>query len=492
MASPSIVPIARDGAYPLSFAQQRLWLLDRLQPGNSLYNVPLAARLEGVLRVDLLGRSFQHIIQRHESLRTVFQTHEDQAVQIIQPEATYHIRQIDFSWLPINKRERELQRALQKEIALPFNLESGPLLRISIFRLQEQEHVLLIVMHHIISDAWSVGIMLRELIVCYEAFMQNSPVPLPDLPIQYVDFAYWQRQWLQGDVLKAHLSYWLERLEGAVPLRLPSDHPPFQQESHRGGFFYFSIPEDLSRQLTTFSQQEGATLFMTLFAAFQVLLYRYTGQEDMVIGTDIAHRTRTEIEGLIGFFVNILPLRTYLRDDLHFREVVGRVRSTVLEAYAHQDLPFDKLIEGLKLERDAYQVPLVQALFVLQNTPIPTLAIQELQIHPLELEAQTTRFNLGIFLREGPRGLSGYVNYRSDLFEHYTIVKMVERFKVLLASILSHPASPLTSLEIYTTAEQAQVSMKEKTRLETQRRKLKAARRNELDAAIGNETTVQP
>ncbi|MEW5861420.1 MAG: condensation domain-containing protein, partial [Cyanobacteriota bacterium] len=372
--------------FPASFAQQRLWFLDQLIPGNTIYNVPTVIRLTGSLNLAALEQTFNEIVRRHEALRTTFKVLEGQPVQVIPAESCANasglsrpLSVVDLRQFPECDRELQAQQLVAAEIERPFDLSSIPLLRVMLLQLSETEHILLLNMHHIICDDWSIGVLIRELGTLYTAFTCRDamhPVStLPELPLQYADFAHWQREWLQGEVLETQLAYWRQQLNGISVLNLPVDRPKPAVASYRGATQSLELPKKLSDALQTLSQQEGATLFMTLLAAFQILLYRYTHQEDIAVGSPIANRNRSEIEGLIGFFVNSLVLRTDLSGNPTFRELLGRVRQVTLGAYSHQDLPFEKLVEELHPERNLNIHPLFQVVFGFENTPMSALEL---------------------------------------------------------------------------------------------------------------------
>ncbi len=458
LESPPIKPAPRDGELPLSFAQQRLWFLDQLAPANLFYNIPMAVRLTGRLDVEALERSLNEILRRHEVLRTTFRAEGGRPVQIIAPELSLTLSVEDLSRLPEAEREAEARRWMQEETRRPFDLARGPLLRAKLLKLGEEEHVAVLTMHHIISDGWSMEVLIREVAILYEAFSQGRPSPLPELSIQYADFACWQRGWLQGEVLERQLAYWKEQLKDRpLMLDLPTDRPRPAVQSWRGATEKFALPLELSRKLRTLSREEGATLFMTLLAAFQTLLYRYTGQEDISVGTAIANRNRAEIEGLIGFFVNTLVMRTNLSGEPSFREVLKRARKVALEAYAHQDLPFEILVEALQPERDLSHTPLFQTAFALQNAPMEALELPGLTLTPLDVDTGTAKFDLMLVMAERPDGLSGVVEYNTDLFDTATIRRMVGHFQTLLTGIVSDPEQPISHLPLLTEREQQQL-----------------------------------
>ncbi|MBJ6766244.1 non-ribosomal peptide synthetase, partial [Myxococcaceae bacterium JPH2] len=331
------------------FAQQRLWIIDQLEPETPAYNIPSALHLHGRVDVESLRLAFEALIERHESLRTTFAEHDGQPVQVIQPPARWALAVTDLSHLPEFEREAEVRRRATNESSQPFSLASGPLLRTALLRLSEEHHVLFVTMHHIVSDGWSMGIIVRELTALYEAIRDGRKPSLPPLPMQYADFAAWQRGWLQGDVLQRQVDFWKRHLAGAPPLlELPTDKPRPAVQGNAGTTLSFSISKPLTDSLKALARQEGSSLFMVLLASWQSLLAHYSGQLDISVGSPIAGRTRAETEGLIGFFVNTLVLRAQLTPEMTFRELLAQVRNTTLAGYAHQDVPFEKLVEALQ------------------------------------------------------------------------------------------------------------------------------------------------
>ncbi len=466
--STSIVPISRDGTLPLSFAQQRLWFLDQLVPNNAFYNTPAAVRLTGSLNLAALEKTFNEIVRRHEALRTTFVTLEGQPVQAIAPTLTLSIPVIDLRNLPEAEQDKQVRRLTTEEAQRSFDLSKGSLLRVTLLRLDESEYVLLLILHHIVSDGWSMGVLIREIAILYAAISSEKPFPLPPLPIQYADFAHWQREWLQGEVLETQLSYWRQQLDGISILNLPTDRPRPAVQTYRGATKLLQLPKILSLALEALSQQEGVTLFMSLLAAFQILLYRYTQQEDIAVGSAIANRNRSEIEGLIGFFVNSLVLRTDLSGNPTFRELLSQVKEVALGAYAHQDLPFEKLVEELHPERHLNQNPLFQVVFALQNAPMEALELPGVILSPLQfVDTGTTRFDLEFHLWErkqnngvgvdSSEGISGFVVYSSDLFDAATITRMLGHFQTLLQGIVANPEQRLADLPILSEAERHQL-----------------------------------
>ncbi|MCT7982368.1 amino acid adenylation domain-containing protein [Laspinema sp. A4] len=463
----SLKRISRQGNLPLSFAQQRLWFLDRLVPNNPFYNMPAAVRLTGEVNLEVLEAAFNEIIRRHEGLRTVFPEVQGQGVQEIQAHLPVPIHVLNLENLSSVEQEKQVERIITHEASRPFNLTTGPLLRISLIQLSPSGQLLMLNMHHIISDGWSIGVLIQELGILYSAFVQGKSSPLPTLEIQYADFAHWQRKWLKGDILEQQLAYWRQQLDGISMLNLPSDRPRPAVPSYRGKRYGLQISKAMSAELAALSQQEGVTLFMTLLAAFQTLLYRYTQQEYIAVGSPIANRNRSEIEPLIGFFVNSLVLRTDLSGNPTFREVLARVKQVALGAYAHQDVPFEKLVEELHPERSLNHNPLFQVAFALQNAPMQELELPGLTLSPQPLEAGTARFDLELHLWEqsstnpmwvdSREGISGFVIYSTDLFEETTIVRLVAHFQTLLEGIGTNPDQRIADLPLLSEAERHQL-----------------------------------
>jgi amino acid adenylation domain-containing protein len=468
----AITPVPRDGNLPLSFAQARLWLLEQLNPDSSIYNMPAAVHLLGELNVEALERSINEIICRHEVLRTTFVLVDGQPLQVIAPQVQLKIPVVDLQNLPKAEREEEIQRLSAEEFQIPFDFTQAPLLRCKLLYLGEQEHILLFAIHHIVFDGWSTDIFIRELAAIYTAFVAGEPSPLPALPIQYADFAVWQRQQLQGERLESLLAYWKQQLANLPVLQLPTTRPRIEVKTNRGASHSFVIPATVAQDLRSLSQQAGVTLFMTLLASFKILLQRYTNQDDIVVGTDVASRDRAEIEPLIGFFINLLVLRTDLSGNPTFLELLQRVRTQTLAAYAHQDLPFDELVRELQPDRHlSNTVPLFQVLFVLQNTPNSTLELPGLSLNLLPLESQTTRFDLALFILETEQGIEGKWQYNADLFAANTITSLTNHWQTLLNSIISQPPSRINTLEMLTEAEKAQQTMQQQERKAAKRQK---------------------
>ncbi len=449
-----IQPQSRDSkVFPLSFAQQRLWFFNQLEPDSCAYNIPTAVRLIGYLNVTALERSINEIIRRHETLRTIFSIENGEAVQIIHEASEFQLLVIELQALSETERQNQVTQLARLEAQKPFNLEE-PLLRVTLLQLGAIENVILFTMHHIVSDGWSTGILIKELTTLYQAFSTHTPCVLPELPIQYADFAVWQRQWLQGEVLQTQLNYWKQKLAGTLPvLDLPTDRARSAIQTDRGASASVTLPKSLSEELKKLCQQQGVTLFMTLLAAFKLILYRYTQQNDIIVGTPIANRNRSEIEGLIGFFVNTLVLRTDLAGNQSFRELLGRVREVTLGAYAHQDLPFEQLVDLLQPERDLSHNSLFQVMFILQNTPTEVLHLPELTLSPVLVENQTANFDLTLSMVETEQGISGWFEYNTDLFNAARINRMIGHFQTLLAGVVANPDQRLSELPILTDLE---------------------------------------
>jgi amino acid adenylation domain-containing protein len=455
IAMPPLVPVTREGHLPLSFAQQRLWLLNQLEPGNNAYTIPLIVVLAGDLQLQALEHSLDEIVRRHESLRTTFHVYDGQAVQEIRPACGSGLRHIDLRPLSSIEQGSALQHLTHQQIMLPFDLEHDMPIRCTLLHLDTYRYQLITTMQHIVADGWSNSILEYELNTLYRAYAAGTPSPLPELVIQYADFAIWQRTWLQGEVLQQQLTYWREQLAGAHPLNLPTDLPRSSASGQEAALQRFVLPAALSEELNALSRQEGTTLFMTLLAAFQVMLYRWSGQTDLVVGTDVANRTHVETEKLIGFFINLLVLRTQLQGNMPFHILLQAVREMVQAAYMHQQAPFELLAGQLQWERNRHQTPLVQVLFVLQNIPAkPSSVPAEITIRPVESEVTEAKFDLALFMSEEPDGLRAAIKYNSTLFKSETIETIIQRFAILLQDIVADSHTPLDLLRFHTIAEE--------------------------------------
>ncbi|HEU4508047.1 MAG TPA: amino acid adenylation domain-containing protein [Pyrinomonadaceae bacterium] len=448
LEEPAIVRVSRDKELPLSFAQQRLWLAHQLDPNSSAYHVSNAVRLTGALDVAALEQAITELVRRHESLRTRFVEVDDEPVQLIDPAGSLPLSLIDFSALIESEREAAVQKLAKEQAERTFDLERGPLVRTALLRLGAESHVLLFTLHHIICDAWSLGIMSKEIAILYDAFSAGRPSPLPELPIQYADYAYWQRR-LLNDGQDSQLQYWIQHMAGAPRvLELPKDRPRPVTQSFNGARHSFQIPLSTTRSLEELSRREGATLFMTLLAALQVLLSRYSGQEDIVVGTNVANRHRHDIEGLIGVFINNLVLRTNLSGNPPFQQLIGRVREVCLDAYAHQDVPFEKLVEVLQPVRDSSYPPLFQVMLSFQNTPVEQLEVKGLSADYVEFDHVTARADLMLIMSETTHGLFGTLEYNTDLFDASTAARIVKHFQALLEDVVAHPEKDLKSISL--------------------------------------------
>ena len=452
----ALIPsVSRDVELPLSFAQQRLWFLARMEPGNPFYNCPIAIRLKGLLEVETLERVLGEIVRRHEILRTTFKMSGGRPVQVVSTR-TQSLPLIDLGGS--REGESEAQRVLEEEARRPFDLEQGALLRTTLLRLGEREHLLVAVLHHIVADGWSAGILVREIEALYAAFSRGEASPLAELPLQYADFAYWQREHFAGGRLQKLIAYWQEQLRGSLPvLELPTDRPRVGVQTFSGRRQTRRLPVSLAERLKELSQGEGATLFMVLLAAFKVLLYRYTGQTDILIGSPIANRNRREIEGLIGFFVNTLVLRTDLSGNPTFRELLRRLAQVTLEAYDHQDLPFEKLVEVLQPERDMGRSALFQVMFVLQNASGAPLELPGLSLTPVDIHNGTSKFDLTLEMVETEQGLVALLEYNTDLFDDLTIERLLRHFQTLLESVVQRPQQKISELPLLDEAAQRQL-----------------------------------
>jgi amino acid adenylation domain-containing protein len=458
LLAPPLQPAVRSGLLPLSFAQQRLWFLDQFAPGSANYSIPTPVRLTGALDRAALHASFCALVRRHETLRTTFRLVDGQPAQVIALPAALLLPHVDLGALPPTEREAVAQRLVRAEARQPFDLARGPLVRTTLLEIDAQTHMLLITMHHIISDGWSVGVLIRDLAALYAAATSRQPAPLPDLPIQYADYASWQQAWLQGDVRDAQLNYWTRQLAGAPPmLDLPLDRPRPLVQTFRGAQQQVIVPAPLMGALQALSQREGVTLFMTLLANWQMLLARYSGQDDIVVGSPIANRTQRATERLIGFFVNTLVLRTDLRGNPSFLALLQRVRSVCLGAYAHQDLPFEQLVDVLQPVRDLGRHPLFQVMFIVQNAPMPALDVPGLTLRPVPVETQIANFDLTLSVTESAAGLVATWEYNTDLFDAPTILRLAGHLQALLAGTVAEPARPIAALSLLRVAEQQQL-----------------------------------
>jgi amino acid adenylation domain-containing protein len=458
-AAGPVVPVPRDGPAPVSFAQEALWFLDQLDPGRPTFNVSAGVRVSGPLDLPALERAFAEIVARHEALRTTFATADGLPVQVIAQAGAAVVERIDLTALPETERLAEAERRAVAESRRPFDLARGPLARAVVIRLAEKEHAIVLTMHHIVTDGWSFGVAARELAALYQAFLAGAPSPLPGLPVQYADYAVWQRDRLRGEALDGLLGYWTGRLSGVPPLELPTDRPRPAVRTARGAEHFFRLPAALAGSIRALARREGATPFMTLLAAFQALLFRYSGQEDFVVGSPVANRNRAEVEGLIGYFINMLALRADLSGGPTFRTLLSRVRAESLGAFENQDLPFEKLVEALQPGRDLSRTPLFQVMFVFQNHEIPDPGRSDLTLAPLETGegTGTAKFDLTLAMADDGPEMAGSFEYDADLFDPATIARMVEHFVTLLETVAAEPGRRVSELSLLPAGERDQV-----------------------------------
>ncbi|MDQ3255227.1 MAG: amino acid adenylation domain-containing protein [Acidobacteriota bacterium] len=444
--------------FPTSFAQQRLWFLNQLEPGSSAYNLPIVMRVSGALNVATLEQSLDKILRRHEALRTTFAVLDGQLVQVIDPNSSLHLRLVDLCDLCQVARESEARRLVSEAIRRPFDLSVGPLFRAALWRLGAKDHLLLLNMHHAVADGWSFDVLLKELKSLYQSSSTGQRDTLPELPIQYADFAQWQNEWLQGEVLEAQLAYWGQQLSDLTPeLNLPADRPRPAVLSSEGAVLSVPLPKPLIEKLKVLSRREGVTLFMTMLAAFKALLYRYTGQTDISVGSPVANRNRVEIENLIGVFVNTLVLRTSVSGELSFRSLLERVREVSLGAYAHQDLPFEKLVEELRPLRDRSRSPLFQVMFTCQKAFIRPLKLPGVTFTPVRVDRGGAPSDLTLFIIEGAEGLTASFEYNTDLFDEPTINRMLGHYETLLEGIVGNAEQRVGELPLLTAEERHQL-----------------------------------
>ncbi|MGH2507141.1 MAG: non-ribosomal peptide synthetase, partial [Ktedonobacteraceae bacterium] len=444
--------------FPASFAQRRMWVLDQMASSTATYTIPSALRLIGKLHQQALEQALNEIVSRHDVLRTVFLAVGGRPIQMVKPHLVLQLCPHDLRHWSEAEREAEVQRLLEEETYRPFDLATGPLFRVSLLQLAEEEHILLFTVHHIVFDGWSQGVLIREMVQLYEAFVTNRPSPLSVLPLQYTDYTQWQREWFQGHIMQEQLAFWRKQLGGPLPiLELPTDRPRPPVRTSAGSEYPFTLSPTTSRALITLSQQEGVTLFMTLFAAFTTLLSRYTGQTDVLVGTPIANRTRAEVENLIGCFINTLVLRTDLSDNPSLRTLLKRVQQVALDAYAHQDLPFERVVEELHPERDLSHSPLFQVMFVFQNAPQSALSLRDLTISNLPMPVQVADFDLTLYMWETTEGLGGTLKYNTDLFDETTLARLTTHYQRVLEALVSCPDQSVADIPLLSPPEREQI-----------------------------------
>ena len=457
--APPIVAVSRDRELPLSFAQQRLWFIHQLEPDSAAYNIPHAVRLLGRLQVAALAEALGQIALRHEVLRTRIEQREGRPHQVIDEAGVVELRLWDVSRLGETGREQQAREVARREGARAFDLERGPVWRAAVVKLSEEDHVLMLNIHHIASDGWSTGVLVREFTSLYEQYISGRQAALAELEVQYADYAVWQREWLQGEVLQEQIDYWRNQLEDASVLELPTDRPRPAVATHRGAAVPFTLSAELTQQLRQVSRQHGVTIFMTLLAAFQVVLSRYSRQDDVVVGTDVANRNRVETESLIGFFINQLVLRTDLSANPTFERLLASVRETTLGAYAHQDVPFEKLVEELQPERDLGRSPLFQVKLVLQNASAAPDAVHlpGLKLVPFHASTHSIKLAINLMLHESAAAVSGSLKYATDLFDEQTARRLADHFHCLIESATASPSRRVFELEMASASERMQI-----------------------------------
>ncbi len=456
--------------YPLSHAQQRMWFLSQWEPESPFYNIASIVQIEGDLNISALERSFNEIIRRHEVLQARFTTSNGQPVQLIDNEMQIELPVFDLTNLSTDEREQQYKILANQEARQPFDLRSGKLVRASLVKLEVKKYILFLTFHHMVADGWSIGLFIREAAILYDAYSQGKPSPLNNLTLQYADYAEWQQEWLKGDQLKEQLAFWKGQLAGEdVFLELPTDHPRPNVQTFNGAYYKFSIPVDLSLKLKELALQEGVTLFMFLLAAFEVLLHRYSGQEDIRIGSPIANRKIAELEGLIGLFVNTLVMRGDFSGDPTFLEFLKRIRAMALGAYAHQDLPLESLLDELNVVRDLSRTPLYQVMFTLQESPLQSLDLPAARLTILEPESGTAKFDLTLFMEDHSAltgitgngntqaGLVGAVEYNTDLFSESTIAQMMRCLQTILERVVDFPDEKISRIPLLSEPERRQI-----------------------------------
>ena len=475
--APPLLRAPRDRPLPLSFAQQRLWFMHQLEPDSPFYNSPFSLSLEGALDVRALEATLNEIVRRHEILRTQYEVFDDEPVQVITPARPFGIPLVDLAALPEGARREEALRLAASEAQRPFDLRRAPMLRVRLLRLSETEHMLLFAMHHIVTDVGSMNVLIGEVAALYPAYLEGGPSPLPEFTIQYADYACWQRLWLRGEVMEKYLAYWRRQLGGTLPvLSLPTDKPRPAVQTFNGSPLSHALTPGLGAALASFSLQEGCTLFMTLLAAFTVLLSRRAGQEDVLVGAANANRPHAELERLMGFFVNMLVVRADLSGNPTFRKLLARVKEATLGAYAHQEMPFERLVEEFVVKRSAGHPPLVQVAFGVRHPRQQGLQLPGLELKPVSAGSDTGRFDLTLWVVVSGDDLRADWIYNVDLFEAETITRLSRQFDTLLQSILAQPDARLSQLAMTTAEEEALM----RGRQEANAKRLKSVRRERV------------
>ena len=441
---PRIVKISRNERLPLSFAQERLWFLCQLDPESTAYSMPGSLRLRGKLDTEALERAFLELTRRHETLRTTFRFADGQPEQVISFEPVVALEKVDLCALPVVAREKDAARLAEEQSRKPFDLVSGPLFRAALYKLGDEDHMIHTNMHHIIADYWSFGVMIREFVEFYGAFVAGTTPQLPELPVQYADFSYCQRKWLQGEVLETHLAYWKQKLGGELAtLDLPTDRPRPAIQTHRGAKASLIVEQGLVEALRELSRRQGASLFMVLLAAFKALLIRYTGQEDILVGTPIAGRNRTELEGVIGFFINTIVMRNDLSGNPTFKELLERVRKTALEAYAHQEMPFEKIVEELAPKRDLSHTPLFQVFFNYIVAEDYQAELPGFTVETFGEPEYESKFDITLYVLEQDDAIRLTALYNADLFDAERIARMLKQYAALLEQVTRKPEATI-------------------------------------------------
>jgi len=473
---PAITPVRRDGPLPLSYAQQRLWILDQMEPNNYMYNIPRSMRMRGPLDVAALTRGLNEIVRRHEPLRTWFGTEAGQPVQHIEPALELRVHEIDLTLLSADEREAEAQAIVAKEAKTPFDLSIAPLVRAVLLKLAAEDHVLMLTMHHIVSDAWSATVFMRELTALYESYAKGVKPELPELMLQYADFASWQRGWLQGDTLNKQLGFWRSQLAAAPPLlTLPTDRPRPEKQTFAGGLVRFNLAADVAEPLRALCKKEGVTLFMAMLAGYQVLLSRLSGQEQVVVGTDSANRFTVETERMIGFFINLLPLKADFAGDPTFRDVLAQVRETTLACYARQEMPFDKIVEELRPDRKLSHNPIVQVLFVMQNIPTASRQLGGVEISGFNVPLTRSKFDIAVFVIERNENIECLWVYSTELFDESTVNDMAAMLGTLLSDAAGNPDRRVSALQLYSEEQQRKLKEARQERKRSSKEKLMSA-----------------
>jgi hypothetical protein len=469
-------PVSRNGYLPLSFAQQRLWFVDQLEPESVAYNTSMALRLRGPLNTLVLEQALSEIVRRHEVLRTTFPSQDGHPRQVIGAAKPMILPIIDFGAIG-EKAEPHARRLISEEAERPFNLAKGPLLRVKMLKLAAEDHVMTFMMQHIITDGWSLELMVGEFVALYEAYGNGRASSLPELELQYADFAVWQREWLQGEVLDEGLRYWKKELSGELPIiEFPGARPRPKSPSHKGDDLTFFIPSEISEGFKEICRAESVTMFMALLAAFDILLHKYTGHEDIVIGTAIAGRTRAETERMMGMFINMLPLRVDLRGRPSYKEALKRVKVSTTGGYAYQDIPVEKVIEELGMERRSGQAPFIQIAFGLETIPEAEVKLSNLELELFSFDREAVGFDLTVWLKETAKGLRSTWAYRTELFDAELIAQMHNHFVTLLKNILAAPDAELADLDILTEDEKKEEVARGKAREQSRYERLLAAK----------------